>query len=327
MGLFQARRPRNHIPVDESDPGPPTLRHKSAEEAERIQRERAEKISVPPPQPASAPPAPGEVVETFEIKTGPPPPDPLIEKARAQADTFTANLPNFICRQMVTRFESNEKPANWVALDLVEAEVAYEDGIESYQAIKVNGKLLKKQAMSALDSGSWSMGEFGNRLTEHLRAVDPDGIQVPQVGNDEPNQEQGLLVSRRTIALRTGKRAWPPFPTCPEYRGAIWVDEETSRVHRIEMEAVNLPISFPLDTLEMNIDYGMVRIAGQEYLLPVHSETLACMRGELRCSWNKIDFRNYRRFSAESTLFQTESEITFDDKEAPPESEPKPEEK
>ena len=311
-----------HIPVDESDPGPPKLRRKSAEEAARIQRERAEKSSVPPPQSPPVGSESGEVAETFEIDTGPPPPDPVIEEARAKAEAFTSNLPNFICRQMVARYESNEKPANWVAIDIVEAEVAYEDGMESYESIKVNGKLLKKQAMSELDGGAWSMGEFGTVLRN---IFEPWSLTEFKYRKSETMNRIRSKVywfhveqSRSNWEARMAGQSY-----LPEYRGALWIDEETSRVHRIEMEAVNLPISFPVDTLEMNIDYDMVRIAGQEYLLPVHSENLACFRGDLRCTWNKIDFRNYRRFSAKSTLFQTESEVTFDDKEAPP-TEPEP---
>ena len=309
--------PAEHIPVDESDPGPPTLRRKSAEESARIQKERAEAISVPPPQPALPPGADAEDVETFEVTTGPPPPDPLIEKARAQAEAFTASLPNFICRQMVARYHSNEKPANWVAIDLVEAEVAFEDGIESYQSIKVNGKLLKKQEMSELAGGSWSKGEFGTVLSN---------IFEPWSLTEFKYRKAETLNRIKTKAfwfhVEQSRSNWEAQMAAvsylPEYRGSVWIDEETARVVRIEMEALNLPVSFPVDTLEMNIDYDMVRIGGQEYLLPVHSENLACLRGDLTCTWNQIDFRNYRRFSAESTLFQTESEVTFEDKEAPP---------
>ena len=313
-----------HIPVDESDPGPPTLRRKSAEESARILKERAEMISVPPPQPAVLPAVGGEDVETFEVRTGPPPPNPIIEKARAQAEAFTSSLPNFICRQMVTRYQSSEKPANWVAIDLVEAEVAFEDGIESYQSIKVNGKLLKKQEMSELAGGSWSKGEFGTVLSNIF-----ERWSLTEFKYRKAETLNRIKTKAFWFHVEQSRSNWEAQMAAvsylPEYRGSIWIDEETARVVRIEMEALNLPISFPVDTLEMNIDYDMVRIGGQEYLLPVHSANLACLRGDLTCTWNKIDFRNYRRFSAESTLFQTESEISFDDKEAPPaepESEP-----
>ncbi len=87
---------------------------------------------------------------------------------------------------------------------------------------------------------------------------------------------------------------------------------------RIETEAFNLPADFDLDTVEMTVDYGFVRIGGEEYLLPVASENLACWRGSNNCSRNKIEFRNYRKFGAESTIVTTDSEITFDGEEDSP---------
>jgi hypothetical protein len=91
----------------------------------------------------------------------------------------------------------------------------------------------------------------------------------------------------------------------PGYRGAIWIDKESSRVLRIEMEALNMPTAFPLDTVESAVDYDFVRIGDDKFLLPVHSEALTCERGTSICSRNVIDFRNYKKFGADSS-------ITFD---------------
>ena len=74
---------------------------------------------------------------------------------------------------------------------------------------------------------------------------------------------------------------------------------------RIEQSARDVPRSFPLDTIESAVDYDYVLIGGQKFLLPVHSENLMCDRGTSNCSRNVIDFRNYRKFGADS-------EITFD---------------
>lgn len=314
MSDYSKPPPRTHIPVDDDDPGPPVLRRKTGKEIAEIKREQTEKILAPPEQPPVLPAVPP--TETFTVADEKKP-DALIEQARETAKAFTANLPNFICRQLVSRFGSNSKPADWIALDIVEAEVAFEDGQESYESIKVNGKLLKKQKMSELDGGAWSMGEFGSVLNNLLEPWTLAEFKLRKT--DRTTRPQSKVYWFHVEQSRSNWEAnVASVSYLPEYRGAIWIAEENARVLRIEMEAVNLPVSFPVDTLEMNIDYGLVRIAGQEYLLPVHSENLACMRGDLSCTWNKIDFRNYRKFSAASTLFQTESEITFDDKEAPP---------
>jgi hypothetical protein len=50
------------------------------------------------------------------------------------------------------------------------------------------------------------------------------------------------------------------------------------------------------------LEYDFVRIDTKLHLLPVHSENLMCQRGSNQCSRNEINFRNYRKFGAESKI-------------------------
>jgi hypothetical protein len=68
-----------------------------------------------------------------------------------------------------------------------------------------------------------------------------------------------------------------------------------------------MPRSFPLDQVESSVDYDFVAIGDGKYLLPIHSEALSCARGGSQCSRNVIEFRNYKKFTADTS-------ITFDDK-------------
>ena len=89
----------------------------------------------------------------------------------------------------------------------------------------------------------------------------------------------------------------------PAYKGAVWIDKETGRVLRIEMQSRQMPQDFPFDKVEMACDYDFVRLGSMtQFLLPVHSENLSCQRGTSTCSRNTIDFRNYKKFGSESTL-------------------------
>ena len=89
----------------------------------------------------------------------------------------------------------------------------------------------------------------------------------------------------------------------PAYEGAVWIDPATSRVLRIEMDAKGFPSDFPLDHAESATDYNYIRLGDtKQYLLPVHAETLSCQRGTPNCSRNVIDFRNYHKYSGESSI-------------------------
>ena len=97
--------------------------------------------------------------ETPEDSGVPPagPLDPVIADAREAAASFTADLPNFLVKQVTTRYRSNYGPRNWSAIDVVTAEVACVNGKEDYRNILVNGRPPQGPVEN---TGSWSTGEF-----------------------------------------------------------------------------------------------------------------------------------------------------------------------
>ena len=224
--------------------------------------------------------------------------DAIIRDARSAAESFSADLPNFLVQQITTRYAGPRAVDNWRVMDTVTADVASVDGKEDYRNIKVNGKPTDKPE----DSGSWSTGEFQVTLEDVLSprtsaAFTPHGQDrianrqawVFDLSVDQPH-------SHWTIVSESGRRYKPA------YRGAIWVDKETRRVLRIEQRAVDTPRDFEFDKEESSIEYGFVNIEGRPYLLPVESVNLACGRGTSSCSRNVITFRNYRKFTTDSNI-------------------------
>lgn len=82
-------------------------------------------------------------------------------------------------------------------------------------------------------------------------------------------------------------------------RGSI--DDTTHSVLRVEQKAVPPSSSFPFERVEVTVEYGFVRIDAGTYLLPAESENIACKRGG-GGTRNVLKFRNYRKFSSESTI-------------------------
>lgn len=289
------------LPPPDPDEAPP-----------RLQRGR------PAPRPASRAPVEDAAVVP---PPAPEPPDEFLEQARHMSLTFSESLPNYLCRQTTTRYESQTRKPNWVPLDVVSADLVYEDGKESYRNIRINDKPLKKGAEEP--PGTWSTGEFASTLldlfspataAQFRRVKDSTAAGRPAVIYDfrveQPNSHWRVTVGPET--------AYPP------YKGSLWIDKETRRVLRIEMQSIRLPDEFPVDKIEWAVDYDFVRIGGQPYLLPVHAENLACFRGGWTCTRNVIDFRNYRKFASESQILITDSTITYDEGAEPkPPSKPK----
>jgi len=97
----------------------------------------------------------------------------------------------------------------------------------------------------------------------------------------------------------------------PGHHGRVWIDIATGRAVKIEMEATFLPYDFQLNSASGVIEYDDVEIDGKEYLLPKMARNTVCVRDSAVCSRMDIEFRDYRKFSSESTLFTTDSDIDF----------------
>jgi len=231
--------------------------------------------------------------------------DPIIVKAKEAAAAFVGVLPNFFCRQLTTRYESDRPKDGWQAIDTISADLAYENGHESYTNIKVGNKE-QKGSMEDV-GGSWSTGEFASLLDD---LFDPGtAATFRKSGQDTISGRSATTfkfdVTREHSHWRVIMAAQLYYPA---FRGTVWIDRETSRVLRLEMDSRNMPLLFPLSKVEEAIDYDFVRLATpQPYLLPTVSEVLSCQQGSSHCSRNRIEFRNYRKFGAESG-------ITFDEK-------------
>jgi hypothetical protein len=219
----------------------------------------------------------------------------LIEKAREAAFEFSEKLPNFICQEFMSRFTQRGRQEE-IPLDVVSAELIYEDTHETYRNVKINDRPTDR-ALEEI-GGSWSTGEFATTL---LDLFHPDTDARFQSGG--ASSISGFSAQVYDFEVRREKSHWMLHAgsqtLAAAYGGSVWVDPKTARVLRIEMQARNIPSDFPMDTVESAVDYSYVWIGQTSFLLPVHAESLGCQRGTSDCSHNVIDFRNYHEFKAD----------------------------
>jgi hypothetical protein len=225
--------------------------------------------------------------------------DDVISDARAAADAFTREIPNFLVQQATTRYYSNSVPARWIAMDVVTAEVRCVDGKEEYANILVNGRPNRQPIEK---TGAWSTGEFVTTLQDLFSPY--TGAAFVRHGEETLHGRAALVYdfsvrqagSHWVIVGPDGRHEAPP------YTGRVWIDKEQHRVLRLEQRTSVISSALPYENAESTLEYGFVGIDGKNYLLPVTSENQACMRGRADCTRNQIDFRNYRKFSADSNV-------------------------
>jgi len=185
---------------------------------------------------------------------------------------------------------------------VVSMALVYESGKESYRNIAINGKPFKKKIEDL--PGGWSTGEFGSVLAD---------VFSPATAADFEFRKQSRSAGRASMvydfSVEREHSHWrimvPGQLMEPSYKGSVWIDKETNRVLRIEMQATKVPDAFPIDKMEMAVDYEFLGFGEHKYLVPVHAESLGCQRDSQLCSRNAIDFRNYHKYTGEAS-------ITFD---------------
>lgn len=223
----------------------------------------------------------------------------LVLHSKEWSRTFTNGLPNYVCQQNTTRYMEQSRSSGWEAQDVITAKVVYEDGRERYSDITVGGKRTNKNMLEL--GGSTSTGEFASTL--HSLFADESRAQF-KLNHSTSIGNTPAAIYDYTVALPYSN--W--FTNVggqslrPAYSGTVWIDKKTAEVRRIEMEAKNIPKDFPLDTIAWAVDYESVSLGTAKFLLPVHAENLACQRGSTICSKNATDFRDYHKYSGESTI-------------------------
>jgi hypothetical protein len=235
----------------------------------------------------------------------PPPPSPeeqerIIETARENALTYTDRLPDFVCLQLTRRYvDPSGLEMDWLKQDEIKTRVSYVDDQENYEVLSVNNRMVNNKGMFEL-GGANSTGEFGSMLSE---------LFEPKTGARFRWARHSLLRGRHVYVfhyqvLRARSRWRIRFENDQEivtaYRGLVYIDKESEQVLRIAMSATGIPSEFPIQEARSRLDYDFAEISGRQFLLPLKAQMN--MRQSKFLVRNNVEFRLYRKFSAESTL-------------------------
>ncbi len=224
---------------------------------------------------------------------------PFLEQARYFALEYADNLPDFMATQFVTRYEQKPGDKDWKKQDALEIELAYsEKQGEKYKLTKLDGKptTLKYENLT----GSTSTGEFGSLLTA---AFAPQSkAEFKEIRTELFNKRQTVVYDFRVKKAFSSNRITDKTThqsVVAGYQGTVWIDVETKRVLRIEQANEGMPANFSVSLSESAVEYDWVKIADQQYLLPVRAELLLGSDRDRYYTRNVIEFRNYRKFDSD----------------------------
>jgi hypothetical protein len=267
----------------------------------------------PPPKPVYVPPPPPSSIEQKEI----------LAQITDAALNYSSNLPNFICLQVTRRYVAPTGKENFALQDTIAERLSYFEQKEDYKVVSKNGVPVTGMKHEQM-GGASSSGEFGSMLREIFSPESNTSFEWERWATLRGKRMYVYTfrvpqeTSKYTIYSEAVKRT-----IIVGYHGLIYAqaksrtedaNDKPYMVMRLTMSADNIPADFPVQEVDLDLNYDYTDIAGQTFLLPLKSE-LHSKDGRYLVK-NETEFRLYNKFG-------TSSEIQFDVPDALPEDQTK----
>ena len=224
----------------------------------------------------------------------------LIERTRQKALEYARSLPDFVCSEVVRRYSAaadGRRAGGWVQLDTLSIKLRYWQRVEEHQLELINGKSTERKFEDL--GGGTSTGEFGGILR---MIFDPDS----QTAFDWESWKN-LRKHRTAVYQYAVSAAHSPYVLRNQGRqapvglhGVLEIDAETGEVLHFTYVSYDIPEKLNVQSAVSSVDYDFADVGGRSYLLPSRSETEA--HGSMVWMRNKMEFREYRKFSADSVI-------------------------
>jgi hypothetical protein len=230
----------------------------------------------------------------------------LISKLCDFALTYRSKLPDFIAQQTTT--------SEGMSKITITAQVTFQKGLESYSHVTIDGRPAPVSSITTTlpnDIQFSSTGEFGPALL--------DLFKIPGAVDFKYKKESVLRSQPVTVFefhVPQKKNAFWSFRIGdgrtfrPEFNGELWVQQQTGKPLRQEMEPASLPVGSEITSAKTAIDYAMTPLGDAgTFLLPVKSETTLCnqgMYGMGACTTNTLVFHHYRKFGTTTRILPSD---------------------
>ena len=240
------------------------------------------------------------------VVVGPPPPDSIeqkriLEEITEHARNYVEGLPNFICLQVTRRYGDVSGLENYRLIDTIAERLSYYDQKEDYKVVSINGIPATATAKHEQKNGASSSGEFGSILKEIFAPETDTQFDWERWATLRGkrmyvfNFHVSQLRSQYSIYSDEAKRT-----VIAGYHGLVYADRDTKMVMRIKLEVEGLPPDFPIQSVDLDMNYDFTKISGHDYLLPLKSE-IRSREGRF-LSKNEVEFRMYNRFGTETNI-------------------------
>jgi hypothetical protein len=241
----------------------------------------------------------------------------ILRRAETYTLNYVKNLPNLLCSRVVHRFDDTATHGNGELRlrGTFAGELTLRDGAESFhlESISDSAPIGEKRRLNdRWWEGAVTSGEFGSILAipflgharftwRHWQTL--SGTRVAVIGYSVPESASRFTVYWCCKSEWSGYRQMSQNPAC---QGELSIDPDSGAVLRVTAQAVHLPRNFPIRQSQTMVEYRSVTLGGNAFLYPSRSlsfiEELSPVTGDRGHFLNRMEYRNFRRFGAESKL-------------------------
>lgn len=239
--------------------------------------------------------------------TGPPPLDEaaqkkLIEDTIVRAHAYVKELPDFVCTQ-VTRHNEDLKSTNqWRTLETVNEQLSFIGGKQQYEMIHVNGKKANENAsrpawvMPMSDFTKFLQWTFDPKSQAEINWSNWDALRGHRV------HLLGFKVTKEHSPWTVQKGKGEPIQT--GFFGVVNVDSETGAILKLGVIATDLPKTYPISALSLEMHWEFAKVGDHWYLVPFRAEEHT-KEGKM-LTWNEVEFRDYHKPGATAATAQAQ---------------------
>lgn len=207
-------------------------------------------------------------------------------------------IPNYVCQEVVERFQNSQGRGRTVKLDTLQFDVAQVEHRELLAFPGAHG-FEDKELASYVSSGILGSGSFAS-LPRNLFVADRARIVAHKDAEHQPfagigyDYEMPAFLHGYEISY-LGIRAWVGA------RGTFWVNADTMDLIRIDEHVVDVPPQVGMSASSSTVGYARMQIGSSSVLLPQSAELVVVnLDGtEMR---NEIKFSGCREYGSESTV-------------------------
>ena len=232
----------------------------------------------------------------------------LLADTRKKTLEAVGDMPDFVVKQQIQRSAAYAGTGNFRNLDNLIVAVSYRStGEENYKVLSINGALqdTSAQARGSYEQvgGTSSTGEFVTMLATIFR---PESLTRFEVVDTDTIRGRRAVVFDFQVDRDRAKQMITAVgvstdSTIAGMKGRLWIDRDDARVLKVESEATEIPVFFPVRTARRTIDYDWVMIEDERFLLPSLSDVRLTMAEKSKVfeTRNLIKFKNYQKYGSE----------------------------